>query len=299
MKKLTALFLIAALIFALSGCKKSDGGEITTFKFSDSVNTEAILALNGKKVSISGYMATLSPISGKFIYLMNMPYQSCPFCVPYTTELANTIAVYAKSGDTFDFTDRPIKVTGTLEVGDFTDEFSYEYKYRIADAAYEVVDLSKMSEEYALWLSISEEGLAAEINDAFNYVYFACFWNEYQGTSTLEDGSTQTWNMYPDDVSYFMQQPAPYGYKEKSDADYFPSLVRRARAISPTGLEDLVKVINDMQALVTDALKELTDGRYTYIPESDTFALTAEPEITMRYTRIYSAFNDWLGKWEM
>ncbi len=291
--------LIAVMIMTLAGCKKGDESDITTFRFSDSVNTETILALNGKRVSISGYMATLSPISGKFIYLMNMPYQSCPFCVPYTTELANTIAVYAKSGDTFEFTDRSIKVTGTIEVGDFIDEYSYKYKYRIIDATYEVVDLTNMSKEYSLWLSISEDGLASEVNNAFNYVYFSCFWNEYQGTSTLEDGTTQTWNMYPDDVQYFMEQPAPYGYKEQNDADYFPSLIRRARAISPTELEDLVKIINDMQTLVSDALRELSEGKYTYIPESDTFSLTAEPEITLRYTRISSAFNDWLSKWEM
>ena len=33
-----------------------------------------------------------------FMFLMNLPYQSCPFCVPNTSQLSNTMEVYPKKG---------------------------------------------------------------------------------------------------------------------------------------------------------------------------------------------------------
>ena len=92
--------LILAIIFAilpLASCEKgtsTDGAQLLSFSQAQSV--EEMEKLDGKTVSIIGYMSTLSPISGAFMYLMNLPYQSCPFCVPNTTQLANTMAVYAK-----------------------------------------------------------------------------------------------------------------------------------------------------------------------------------------------------------
>ena len=117
MKKILAISLAAALLL-LAGCSGAAPGEegATALKFTDAVSLETLTALDGKTVSIVGYMATLSPLSGKFLYLMNMPYQSCPFCVPNTTQLANTMAVYAPEGQTFGYTDQAIRVTGTLRI---------------------------------------------------------------------------------------------------------------------------------------------------------------------------------------
>ena len=151
MKKILAISLAAALLL-LAGCSGAAPGEegATALKFTDAVSLETLTALDGKTVSIVGYMATLSPLSGKFLYLMNMPYQSCPFCAPNTAQLANTMAVYAPEGQTFGYTDQAIRVTGTLRIEDYTDEYGYVYNYRIADASYEIVDLAALSEDYAL-----------------------------------------------------------------------------------------------------------------------------------------------------
>ena len=65
------------------------------------------------------------------------------------------MAVYAKNGDSFEFTDRAIKVTGTLEFGDYTDEYGYEYGYRITDATYNEVDMSEMSDKMKLWQQLA------------------------------------------------------------------------------------------------------------------------------------------------
>ena len=134
--KRTFAFILAIIFTALplASCKGGGTGSGQLLSFSQAQSIEEMEKLDGKEVTIIGYMSTLSPISGEFMYLMNLPYQSCPFCVPNTTQLANTMAVYAKSADGFEFTDRAIQVTGVLEFGDYTDEFGYEYNYRIKDA---------------------------------------------------------------------------------------------------------------------------------------------------------------------
>ena len=118
MKKVIVLILVSCLaVFMFVSCSNDNGDDETmgnTLSFSQANSVEAMQKLDGKQVNIIGYMSTLSPINGSFMYLMNLPYQSCPFCVPNTTQLSNTMAVYAKSGDSFEFTDRAIKVTGTL-----------------------------------------------------------------------------------------------------------------------------------------------------------------------------------------
>ena len=96
MKKITALILVAVMVLsmlAMTGCDK-DTGPSTALSFSDT-NLKDMKELDGKTVTISGYMSTLSPISGAFMYLLNLPYQSCPFCEPNTTTPSTTIAIYA------------------------------------------------------------------------------------------------------------------------------------------------------------------------------------------------------------
>ena len=133
MKKFAALIaLLVCIALLATGCggKEASSAEVTKLSFADSASLDTLKALDGKNVTITGYMATLSPLNGEYIYLMNMPYQSCPFCVPNTNQLSNTMAVYAPSGSKFDFTDRPVQVTGTLRVQDRVDDYGYSYNYK-------------------------------------------------------------------------------------------------------------------------------------------------------------------------
>lgn len=317
-----AVLLILAL--CLTGCSKKDdataeepaataasgasatlpplselaGGPIM-MSFSDAVSFDAIQKLNGQKVSIIGYMATLSPISGKYMYLMNMPYQSCPFCVPNTTQLSNTMAVYAPEGKTFEFTDQAIQVTGEMRVEDYTDEFGYEYNYRIVNATYEEVDLSNVSEEYSLWQSIASDGIVAEVNSMFDYVYFLCHWPEYTSSYVDEDGNEVTFNLYPSDVTYFMENETAMGYNLQCAEGYFPGLIDRCRAISKTELEDLVKIIEDAKTVEQTALADLNSEAYSYDEAADLFTLNNAVELDNRFYEVYDAFSQWLAKWSM
>ncbi len=300
MKKILAISLAAALLL-LAGCSGAAPGEegATALKFTDAVSLETLTALDGKTVSIVGYMATLSPLSGKFLYLMNMPYQSCPFCVPNTTQLANTMAVYAPEGQTFGYTDQAIRVTGTLRIEDYTDEYGYVYNYRIADASYEIVDLAAPSEDYALWQSIASDGVVAEINSMFDYLHFLCQWTEYQSGYTDDDGSEVVYFLYPGDVEMYLQDTGPYGYAQEAGEDYFPGLIERIRAISANDLEDLVTIVESAQQVAATALSELRAGNYTYDSAADKYALQKNAELYNALYDAYSQFALWLAKWEI
>ena len=85
MKKFLTILLSLMLIlgiFTACGNSNSSDGEIinNTLSFSQANSVEAMQKLDGQEVNIIGYMSTLSPITGNFMYLMNLPYQSCPFC---------------------------------------------------------------------------------------------------------------------------------------------------------------------------------------------------------------------------
>ena len=97
-KTILSLLLVSAMLLCFAGCKKEDNSEATKLSFQAASGYDYLKTLDGTKVSISGYMATSSPVDGSFMFLMNLPYQSCPFCVPNTSQLSNTIEVYSKKG---------------------------------------------------------------------------------------------------------------------------------------------------------------------------------------------------------
>ena len=299
MKKLIALALALILAAALlSGCGKGSA-EAQPLSFAESASLDAIKALNGKQVTLTGYMATLSPLSGEYIYLMNLPYQSCPFCVPNTQQLANTMAVYAPKNGKFTYTDRPIRVTGRMELGDFSDEYGYTYNYRIVDAAYEVVDLSEVSSDYALYNALAEDGVIADVNAMFDYLLFICQWTEYQGGYTDENGSQLSYYLYPGDVENVLADDSAYGYAAQASADYFPGLIRRVRAVSADGLEDLVAILESAQAVEQRARAELADQQYSYDDAADKYVLTNAQELSDLFYDVYGQFSQWLTRYQL
>ena len=301
MKRISAIILMLALILCLTACSGKDieTASVTKISFGDAVSFESIEKLNGQKVSIIGYMATISPISGKYMYLMNMPYQSCPFCLPNTTQLSNTMAVYAPEGKTFDYTDQAIRITGTMIIEDMVDEFGYTYNYRIADASYEIVDLSTVSEDYALWQAIATDGIVTELSAMFDYLHFLCQWTEYQSSYVDENGNTVKFFLYPGDVTHYLEDDSAYGYADKYADSYFPGLISRIRAISPDGLEDLVAIVEAAQKQADIALADLHGGAYTYDKATDKFTLNNNDALYEQFYDVYYRFSDWLTRWEL
>ena len=300
MKRMLAALLLIILTLTLTACgKKEEAATVTRLSFSDAVSLDTIKTLDGQKVKIIGYMATMSPISGKYMYLMNMPYQSCPFCLPNTTQLSNTMAVYAPDGKTFQYTDQAIEITGTLVVEDMVDEFGYAYNYRIANATYQVVDTANLPEGYALWQAIATDGLVTELNAMFDYLHFLCQWTEYQSSYTDENGQKVTFYLYAADVIHYLEDTSAYGYADKYANSYFPGLVSRIRAISSDQLEDLVTIVEAAKAQADVALEALNSGAYTYDAETDKFTLNDNDALYNQFYKVYYQFCDWLARWEL
>ncbi len=305
MKKVISLILVSCLaVFMFVSCSNDNGGDETmgnTLSFSQANSVEAMKKLDGKQVNIIGYMSTLSPINGSFMYLMNLPYQSCPFCVPNTTQLSNTMAVYAKSGDSFEFTDRAIKVTGTLEFGDYTDEYGYEYGYRIKDATYTEVDTSEMSDKMKLWQQLASTEVINDVYNMYEYINFLCFWPTY--TAEFEGGKDY---LYPTDAINFIETEGAqfnYGYAE----GYFDSMIKTIEEVSTADFITLVENIKKAKSLAERALADLeaeeyattteysgsfNDGRSQYkMNNADTYEKEMEG--------IYREFSEWLAEWEI
>lgn len=301
MKKCLILLLVISMVCSLFvGCGQKDDSA-TLLSFSQAESVAEMEKLNGKVVTIIGYMSTLSPVSGKFMYLMNLPYQSCPFCIPNTTQLSNTIAVYAQDSKGFEFTDRAIQVTGTMEFGDYTDEFGYEYGYRIINATYEILDTSNMSEQLQLWQQLASSNVISEVYSMYEYVNFLCFWPTY--TASFSGGKDY---LYPSDALTFIEKEGyqfNYGYHE----DYFDNLVAAVEEVNPTAFADLVQNIRDAEALAYKALTELKTGNYTVVSEYSTvfkdgrsqYKLNNSEELEAEMQAIYKAFSEWLASWEL
>ncbi len=285
--------------------------DTTRISFKSAASYEFLSTLNGKKVEICGFMATSSPIDGSFIFLMNLPYQNCPFCKPNTNQLSNTMEVYPKKGVTFDYTTQAIKVSGILEVAEqgkyFSDPFGYEFSFKIVNADYKIMKEEEMTSELAIWQRLSSSGLVADIYSMYDYLHFLCNWPIYYIDSYTNSKGEYVagFYFYPGDaLNYIKNDGAQFNYGYKSG--YFSNLISRLDKISTTGFEDLKQNINKAKTLAEYALSELEAGHYTYTfryveefgVEDYVFELT-DKTLAVRWETLYQEFADWIGSFEM
>lgn len=322
LRLLTILLIISSLVLGLAGCgKDSDGsknnsavsGEITKLSFKAASGYDYLKTIDGATVEISGYMATSSPVDGSFIFLMNLPYQNCPFCVPNTSQLSNTMEVYPKEGESFPYTNQAIKVTGTLVVAEsedkpFTDMYGYEFCCKIVDADYTIIKAEELSEDMALWQKIAQTDVVNDIYKMYDYVHFLCAWPTYSVKSyTDENGNTVPgYYLYAADAENFIYKDGAqfnYGYKD----GYFDSIIAKIEAVDANAFSALTENIRKAEALAQKALKELQDKNYTseykYVEDFGTedhiYTLTNGEELFSLWEEAYMDFANWLGSWEM
>ena len=310
--KFISLCFAIILLLPLYSCGKGEDDAIK-LSFKSSPNYDYLKSIDGKTVTINGYMATSSPVDGSFIFLMNLPYQSCPFCVPNTSQLSNTMEVYPKKNKTFEYTAQAIKVTGTLMVAPsenefFTDKYGYEFNFKIVDATYSVLTSDEISSELILWQRLAESDVINDIYKMYDYVNFLCAWNTYFiNTHINSNGETiKGYYLYPTDALNFITKDGAqynYGYKD----GYFDSIINEIESIDKEAFADLVSNIRRAEALSERALNELNSGNYTseykYLEEFDNYdyvyTLNNGKELTDEMNIIYKEFSAWLGSWEM
>ena len=314
MKKLISFILATVLVLCSLVSCGSDDSDATKLSFKTASSYDYLKTLDGEKVTINGYIATSSPVDGSFIFLMNLPYQSCPFCVPNTSELSNTIEVYPAKGEDFtSFTNQAIKVVGTLEVAadkdkPFTDKYGYTFNFKIVNASYTILKSDELSSDMALWQKIADSGVVNEIYSMYDYVNFLCAWNTYYVNNYTDAGGNAKpgYYLWPDDaLNYISKDGAQYNYGTKEG--YFDSIVNKIEKIDKNAFADLVKNVRAAEALAKSALAELEAGNYTYEVkyiemfgrEDKVYTLNKGEELKTEMNRIYYEFSDWLGSWEL
>lgn len=190
----------------------------------------------------------------------------------------------------------------------FTDQYGYEFVFKIEDASYRILKDTDLSAEMQIWQDLSSSGLVNDLYEMYNYVNFLCRWPSYKVNSyTDKNGNTVTgYYLYASDAQRFLETDGAqfnYGYRE----GYFDGLKDRVLKISNTGLKELADNIGDAQKLAEDALSELKNGNYTYEKkyveefgqEDYIYALNKGEELASRMDALYSFFADWLAGWEL
>lgn len=141
MKGKRILFVIGVtliVITVITVCYQREyNDEALTVTFAETINVDVLKEYEGKQISITGFMALSSPIDGSMAYIMNMPYQSCAYCVPNSSELVNTIAVYPPRGNSLPYYETAITVKGNLVFKTTTDDLGYTYDYYLTNTTIE------------------------------------------------------------------------------------------------------------------------------------------------------------------
>lgn len=78
-------------------------------------------ALAGRTVTMKGFMAPPLKAESNFFVLTEIPMALCPFCSSDADWPDNIVVIYLDARQTFVQTNGVIRVTGTLDIGSWTD----------------------------------------------------------------------------------------------------------------------------------------------------------------------------------
>jgi hypothetical protein len=99
--------------------------------------SDKLVALNGKRVEISGFMAPPLKAEAGFFVLTREPVSLCPFCDSEADWPSDIVVVFLREGVRFSQTNRAISVSGTLEIGSKLDpKTGFVSLVRLIDADY-------------------------------------------------------------------------------------------------------------------------------------------------------------------
>ena len=279
---------------------------ITTLRFKDTLSIEYLKKLSGKRVTINGYMASSSPADGSFIFLMNLPYQNCPYCVPNTTELANTLEVYPKEGEVFEWMPEALKITGRLEVATdgepWTDPYGYEFYVKVVDAEYESAKDGVDPE----WQAIASSGVINDLYSLYDWTYFMCSWPDYytNNHTDAEGNTVYGYYLFPGDVEGYVE----YYFPALTNPDEWMLGLRTTlsgfnNGAAQTVLENAEKAF----ALAKKAIAAMENGEYTktteYIEmfgrEDDKYTLNDSEAFIAEFDGLYASFMEWINSFEL
>ena len=112
-----------------------EGNPILGLQFS-----EKLQSLKNQIIQIQGFMAPPLKAEAKFLVMTREPVSLCPFCNSDQDWPDNIIVVYLDEKQEFVQPNRPIVVTGRLELGSYTDEETgFVSLVRLKEASFEVL----------------------------------------------------------------------------------------------------------------------------------------------------------------
>ena len=149
-------------------------------RFKDLVELKTLEKYDGKTVTAVGYLSPIMGYDNSFGYLMNLPYQTCPYCIPDDTRITNTIAIFAPSGKKIEATEAAVVVTGTLKLGEYTDDYGYEYSYRIVDATLKKADTESVGNKVALYNDVADKKILSTLLENLYILDDDVFCKEYK-----------------------------------------------------------------------------------------------------------------------
>ncbi len=260
MKKLISVLLaVLTVLFCFTACGGHASVQGNTLRFTNRVKD--MQKLEGQEVELTGYMSTLMPDKDYFFYLSSTPYNDEPFSGDHSSELADTIAVYAKPEEGFTYTDELITVTGILVFEDITDSVGYSYSYRIKNASVAAASEENLSKDAKKWQQLTQAGVVAELDKMFAYLEFVCKWPTLtmtvDGESRYLSGSVARYNVGGESSSF------GYGAEE----GYFDSIIQSIKNLDEKAFSELVEIVETAQSLSDKALTALRNGEYSSVAE--------------------------------
>ncbi|MBQ7668342.1 MAG: hypothetical protein IJS47_03350 [Clostridia bacterium] len=238
---------------------------VLELKFRSTLSLDYLKSISGQKVKMTGYISTLSPINGEFAYLMNLPYQSCPYCVPGTTEIYNTMAIIAKKNKRIDFTDSPVTAEGILKTGSFTDDFGYSYNVRIEDVVVKEADASALSKNALRYNALTQEKIIDEINNIFMSLDEIIFYDYYEAQYGTDINSIQSFDM-----------------------GRIATVIDKINAISKTDYTDIIEILQTAKRLAETANKNLAAG-----------SIEDNKKIQNSLEQVFMSFGNWVTQYEL
>jgi hypothetical protein len=135
-------FMVAAALLAAAPAALADVPRIRMFElyrerldFSDTAKR-----LNGKRVSMQGFMAPHLKVESDFFVLSNTPVDTCPFCDSEDQWMDSIIFVRMKKRQEAAKPGDLIQVEGRLEIGPQTDAATgFVSRVRLLDSTYKLL----------------------------------------------------------------------------------------------------------------------------------------------------------------
>ena len=296
--RLCLFLLLASLVLAAVAC--GGGEELSFATLSDS---EARLAVDGERVSLLCYLVTNSPTDGELLYVTSRPYER----LLLSSDKSCVLPVYLRRAGSVRMTTQIVRVSGRLELSGgepFVTEVGYAFSVRLTDATVEAVDGGDLPASVAPWQDIAASDFVNNMMDALNYVHFTCAWNTYSGKN---DDGTQFY-LEPAHAESFIKDARKqyhYGYSD----GYFDRLRATARSFSSDKCDELVALLDGLQALAARGLASLDGGNYSQesVGAEDIldgfvgykYTVNDAQELIEDYEELYGDFTAWLGLWEL